>query len=223
MVLTLLSAALAQSAGPPPVLWEDDRGIQTVPSAFGHPVGGFGVGVFLGLPTGISAAYRPEGRAWFDAGVGWAFDRNTLDLHADVLYTLAEPRTDDIPDVRFPFWIGLGPRARLGDTPETPGSAAFALAARVPLGMSVVHDALPLEAFVELTPGLGLYPTFFAMFDVGVGARYYFGRKAAPVAAERPASSPAPSEPAPVPPPSDPAPAAPSTPADPAAPSAPAP
>jgi hypothetical protein len=166
--------AFAQEGGPPPVVLQDsERVFQTGDPVLGHPARGWGVGVLLGIPTGISVARRETGRAWYDAAIAWSFDRGTLDLHADILITLADLRSDDIADMTFPVWIGVGPRARFGDSPYTSTDEVVALGVRVPLGMSFIHAALPLEGFLEFAPGLGLLPSTTPFFDVAIGARYY--------------------------------------------------
>ena len=117
------------------------------------------------------------GRAWYDAALAWSFDRGTLDLHGDVLLTLVDLRTDEIPEIRFPLWIGVGPRIRLGDSPYTLEDEIVNLGVRIPVGMSFIHDGTPLEAFLELGPGIGLYPSTRAFFDVAIGGRFYLPPK----------------------------------------------
>lgn len=173
--MLLIPVALAQGGPPPTVL-------STVPDApadpiFNREVEGIGLGVVLGLPTGFSFAARPGGRAWFDAALAWSFDRGTLHLHGDVLLTLADLRTDEIPDVRFPVWIGVGPRTRFGDSPYTLTQEIVNVGVRIPVGMSFIHDNVPLEAFLELAPGIGLYPATRGFFDVAIGGRYYLPKK----------------------------------------------
>ncbi|MFZ5476576.1 MAG: hypothetical protein ACOZNI_07350 [Myxococcota bacterium] len=140
----------------------------------------FGIGVILGLPTGLSAGLRPEGsRAWFDAALAWSFVNDTVDTHADVLFIVYDARTDDIPDMRFPFSVGVGPRLHLGDDPTDTSAALWQVGVRVPVGMSFIHDGFPLEGFLELVPGLSLAPTTQPFFEAAVGARFYFGKKEA--------------------------------------------
>jgi hypothetical protein len=196
---------------------------------FDRDVGGFGLGILLGLPTGISVAYRPDtGRVYADAALAWSFDRGTLHVHGDVLLRLADLRTDEIADVHFPVYLGLGPRMRFGNSPYTLADEVVELGLRVPIGMSFIHDDIPLEAFVELAPGIGLFPATTGTFDAAIGARYYFpvvsASSAHPEAAPAPTpapAAPAPAAPAPAP---APAPAAPAAPAPaPTAPASPAP
>ncbi len=188
MLFVFVGAVLAQEGGPPPVILQEEPERPARESAFDHGAEGWGLGILLGIPTGLSAAYRPGGRAWYDMALAWSFDRGTLDLHGDVLLTLAELRTDEIPDFTFPVWLGVGPRVRLGDSRTTWDEEILGLGVRVPVGMSLVHEGVPLEAFLELAPGIGLYPATVPFFDVAIGGRYYFGR-GAPAAPAAPAGT----------------------------------
>jgi hypothetical protein len=177
VILALVAASLA-SEDPDDVLGErEDR----LDASLNRDAQGVGVGVILGLPTGLSAAVRPAGkRLWFDAALAWSIVGNTLDTHADVLVIVYDARTEDIPDTRFPFWVGVGPRVRIGDDPTDVSPALWQVGVRVPVGMSVMHDGFPLEGFLELVPGLSVAPTTNAFFEAAIGARFYFGKGAAP-------------------------------------------
>ena len=133
------------------------------------PEGG-GVGIMLGEPTGISLAYRPGGRVWYDGALAWSIP-NFFQVHSDACIDLADLRTADLPDMHFPLWIGAGVRARLGGGS---GYDEFNLGVRVPLGFGFWHNALPIEGFFELVPGVGVFPRSEFIFDGGVGARIYF-------------------------------------------------
>ena len=215
LVLLLVSVASAQEGTAP---FRMPAGGEA--PVFDRDVGGVGVGIVLGLPTGITVAYRPDtGRVYADAALAWSFDRGNLHVHGDVLLRLADLRTDEIADVHFPVYLGLGPRMRFGNSPYTLADEVVELGVRVPIGMSFIHDDIPIEAFVELAPGIGLFPATVGTFDAAIGARYYFPVAAASSARTKPAASPPPVEPAPpaAPASSPTAPAAPVT-TDPAAP-----
>lgn len=146
-----------------------------------YPADGFGLGIVLGLPTGISLGWRPGDVVNYDAAVAWSFDKGTLALHADALFTLSELQTDDIPDTKFPVWVGIGPRLRVGDEEVPTGESEVSLGVRVPFGMSAIHENLPLEAFLEVAPGVQAFPETVMTFDIAVGLRFYFGRRLKPI------------------------------------------
>lgn len=166
---------------------------------------GFGVGVELGLPTGLTASYRPGGALWFAGGVGYAAETRTFALHADALFTLVDSPRDDFADLHLPFWAGFGPRVRIGEgTNDKNGSFT---AVQAVFGFGLWHAGVPWEGFAEVSPGVGIIPTFRPVCDITVGVRYYpAGRKLPTTPAPAP-TTPAPPTPppqAPVPEPTTP-------------------
>jgi len=139
---------------------------------------GFGFGVILGEPTGISAKLWISPVNAFDFGVGWSMggDRtgryvgfynggNRVHIHMDYLWHLFE--AIDSPE-NFPLYYGIGGRANSG------GGYDASVAVRGVFGILwLPHDA-PIDVFLELTPTLQIAsPRSFGV-DVGLGARYYF-------------------------------------------------
>ena len=175
MILLLASLTLAQDEPPPPVR------IGTAPTrkTLERDPEGFGLGLILGLPTGLSFAFRPDGPLYFDAALAWSFaGTGGYAIHFDVLYTVANLRNDDeIPDVVFPVYVGVGPRTRIGTVAGSATTDPVALGVRIPLGMSFHHDSVPIEGFVELVPGLSFFPAARFYFEAAIGGRFYFGRK----------------------------------------------
>ena len=182
-VLAWVASAFANgNGGPPPVILAEEpapkRSASGGDSMLAYEASGWGVGVSLGLPTGFSVANRRAGRMWYEGAVAWSFDRATLDLNASMLVTLGDLRTPDLPDLRFPLSMGVGPRVRLGDNQATNNRAERAVVGvGVPISGSVMHDGVPLEAFLEFVPGIALYPSTDAFFDVAVGGRFYLPPK----------------------------------------------
>jgi len=127
--------------------------------------GPLGVGVFLGEPTGLSAKLWAGDVSAFDAAVAWSFTEGTFYLHADYLIHF---RTIIEPDVgELPFYFGVGGKINLHQEPQ--------LGVRVPVGVSYIFESAPVDVFLELAPGIGLYPSTSFDFGGGIGLRYYFG------------------------------------------------
>jgi hypothetical protein len=192
IVLPLLSTALAGAppdAPPdapglvaserPPWDHTDPNSAPSSPAATTTPnpwlsrdVGGFGAGIILGLPTGISLAFRPGGSFYWDGALAWSFSRGSAAVHFDALLQVTNLKSPDLPDIDFPLYIGVGPRVRIGDNTEE--DSAFDLGVRVPVGMNMMHDNLPIEGFFEIAPGVKFYPGTTFLFDIAIGARLYF-------------------------------------------------
>lgn len=137
---------------------------------------GIGIGAMVGLPTGLSLAWKPKLHGFSGAGtVGWDFSTGTLAVGADAIYTLATLHSPEIEEFSFPFYIGLGPRLRLGPGVSAIGYSPPILALRVPLGMAFYHEGVPVEGFLEAAPGIGMVPIVKATFDIVIGGRFYVG------------------------------------------------
>lgn len=137
------------------------------PRAFAGP---FGLGLAIGSPTGIAAAYEFNddnnldvlfGQGWG----GWSHERYVLSVDDDIhVFEFTSGA-----DASLDFYVGGGVNLWL-----RPGlDADFGVEA--PLGLSLRFKKQPFELFAEVCPGFVL--TEYEWFDVGgsVGGRYYFG------------------------------------------------
>lgn len=97
-------------------------------------------------------------------------------------------RSEDLPEFVFPVWVGVGPRTYFGTTDTV---VPFEAGIRIPVGMAMYHERVPIEGFVELVPVVGVFPSTTFRFDAAVGARFYFdvgiktGSEAAALSAPR--------------------------------------
>lgn len=135
---------------------------------------GFGLGVVLGEPTGLSMkAWIGDGSA-VDAAAAWSLEgAGRLHLHVDYL------RHADVIDVRrghLPFYYGIGARINIyGDNRRRfDNDDDVRLGLRVPLGLTYLFAGAPLDIFVEIAPVVELFPATDVDLDGGVGIRYYF-------------------------------------------------
>lgn len=137
---------------------------------------GFGVGIVLGLPTGLSLAWKKANTpVFFDAALAWSLDSGAFLVQGDILIVPTTLRTADWSDLAFPLYVGVGPRIAVNDDYDHGSRSDGSLGVRVPLGMAFQHDNFPLEGFLEVAPGLRLFPSTSFFFDVACGARFYFG------------------------------------------------
>ena len=102
---------------------------------------GIGIGAALGLPTGLSVAFKPTvSGVWVQGALGWDFSSGTLATGGEVLYTLATLHAPDIEEFSFPVYVGVGPRFRLGTAVSAYAPPVFAI--RLPLGMCFYHEGV---------------------------------------------------------------------------------
>ena len=158
--------ALARPASAEPVLVQ-----------FGEAPQGYGLGVILGEPTGLSGIYRTGHSTSVDAALAWSIPEERLHVHGDYLFDVVTFSDTDLPTVDVAFSAGVGARVRLGwkhgnfdDDPE--GDPM--LGVRVPLVLTVLPAKAPLDFFVEIVPIIGLFPETEADLDGAIGVRVYF-------------------------------------------------
>lgn len=133
---------------------------------------GFGLGVVLGDPTGLSFAWRPN-EAWLvQAHVGWSLTNERLRLSADYLWNFAHLNAPGAPALDFVPYVGVGGRARIGDDDHHDHGTGIGV--RVPVGMAMLPSDVPIDVFLELAPVLLLFPDTDFELDGGLGARFYF-------------------------------------------------
>ncbi len=139
---------------------------------------GFGLGVIIGEPTGISAKAWTSSVNAFDFGLGWSIggDRigkydghynggSRIHFHMDYLWHSFNAIHSS---ERFPLYYGIGGRINTGAGYD--GSVAV----RGVFGIAWLPHKTPIDVFFELVPSLQLTPASGFGIDAGIGARYFF-------------------------------------------------
>ena len=126
---------------------------------------GFGLGIILGEPTGISFKNWIGSRTAIDSGVAWSFGNNdSLHLHAD--YLVHDFNFFKIKKGKLALYYGIGGRVKTEKKSR--------IGVRIPIGISYIFENAPLDIFLELAPLLDLVPSTEFGLTGGVGIRYYF-------------------------------------------------
>jgi len=126
---------------------------------------GFGLGIILGEPTGVSGKLWTSGENAFDFAAAWSFQGNGhLLLQADYVWHIF--RLIPVSSGRLPFYVGVGGRVVFADDPT--------IGVRVPFGLDYMFSNAPVDIFLELVPILDLAPSTDFDFGAGIGARYWF-------------------------------------------------
>lgn len=144
--------------------------------AAGDPYG-IGVGVVAGDPSGLSFAYRPGDQWMLQAAAAWSFTADRLHLNVDYLYNITLLEPPDVGDVRFPVYVGVGARVRIGDNWSRNWDGSWdheGLGVRVPIGIALLPRRAPFDVFLEVAPAIILVPETDGELDGGIGARFYF-------------------------------------------------
>ncbi len=127
---------------------------------------GYGFGVMIGEPTGISAKYWFDTETAVSGGLAYSIlsGNSKVSLHADYIYHL--PGIIDFKNEEIPFYYGFGFRLRTG------GSSS--LGVRGVTGFVWQRNDYPVDIFLEAAPVFLLLPETKLEVDFALGARYYF-------------------------------------------------
>ena len=139
-----------------------------------------GVGGMLGAPTGLSLKvyFNPRHALDFGLGVGY-WGGATVLVHGDYKLHFTLARTQDFD---LPLFVGVGVKLTVWFTDHDHwywgnygGHEGYlGVGIRVPVGISFNLNRLPLDFFLEIVPGVGLYPGIGVFLDGAIGLRYYF-------------------------------------------------
>ncbi len=128
---------------------------------------GFGLGVILGEPTGVSFKKWVGRREAFDVAVAWSFEgEGAIHIHADYLFH--NFRLFHVEKGNLVFYYGIGTRVKTVQKTQ--------VGVRIPLGLSYLFEKDPVEIFFELGPIMNLTPKTLFRMTTGIGVRYYFSK-----------------------------------------------
>jgi hypothetical protein len=125
---------------------------------------GFGLGIIIGEPTGVSLKTWVSQKHAIDAGIAWSLTNDWFHIHAD--YLIHNFELIDVSKGQLPFYFGFGAKLGIGNN--------FSLGARVPVGLAYLFDDAPLDVFVEVVPALQLIDQIGFEMNGGIGIRYWF-------------------------------------------------
>ncbi len=158
---------------------------------FIHVVGfaqnsGFGLGIIIGDPTGITGKYWISGRSAIDGAIAWSMQGENLHLHGD--YLLHKFDLIKVQKGSLPLYYGIGARFKLGDHDSHDDHNSHhphddhdsrhhhddLFGIRIPVGLDYLFGSDPLDIFLELVPILDLVPDTEVNFNAAIGFRYFF-------------------------------------------------
>ncbi len=126
---------------------------------------GFGLGIVLGAPTGISMKSWVSHTGAVDGAVGWGYENGGfIHVHAD--YLVHNFKLISVNQGQLPLYFGIGAKLVFANEPI--------FGARIPLGINYIFGDAPLDLFGEIVPGLNLIPSTDFDLEGGIGIRYWF-------------------------------------------------
>ena len=125
---------------------------------------GFGIGIIVGEPTGISAKLWTGSKQAFTGAVAWSLDDDSFHLHVDHLWHI---ESVEVEKGRLPFYVGVGGKLEVNNNDTNIG-------VRIPLGVNYLFAVAPLDVFLEIVPAMRLVKDTEFEIDAGIGIRYFF-------------------------------------------------
>jgi len=126
---------------------------------------GFGLGIIVGEPTGVSFKYWTDSNSAFAGAVAWSFiDGGALHIHAD--YILHSFNLIPVESGKLPLYYGIGARIKFLDD--------AGIGVRVPVGFAYLFSGTPIDIFLEIVPILDLAPKTDFKINAAIGGRYFF-------------------------------------------------
>ncbi|MBS1546575.1 MAG: hypothetical protein JST38_20530 [Bacteroidetes bacterium] len=142
---------------------------------------GFGAGIILGEPTGISLKGWISGDRAVDGALAWSLrDGAYFSIHADYLFHNMD--LIKLGKGKLPLYYGPGLRLRTwnnnrywhhGRWYDNDGNSA-SLGVRFPVGLDYLPEKAPVDVFLEVVPGLDLVPATDFDISGAIGVRYWF-------------------------------------------------
>lgn len=137
-----------------------------------------GLGIVLGEPTGFSGKYWLDDQKAIDGIVGYRWGKSVV-LAGDFLWHFAQPfgADNDFTSRLFAYvggglMFGAFNSSSAGNT--NTNATEFGLALRIPAGLEWRSFDQQFGVYLEVAPGMAIAPSTAAVFNGGVGGRYYF-------------------------------------------------
>jgi len=129
---------------------------------------GFGLGIILGEPTGLSGKLWTGGKTAVDGALAWSTDRDA-NLHLHIDYLVHNFNFINIDETYLPVYYGIGGRMKFSEHDNDDF-----IGVRVPVGVAQMFENAPVDLFFEIVPILDLAPDTDFDINIALGGRYFF-------------------------------------------------
>ncbi|MFP4377278.1 MAG: hypothetical protein ACLFP4_09555 [Spirochaetales bacterium] len=121
--------------------------------------GGFGFGVMLGEPSGVSLISWLGGANALDFVAAWSFENEGS------FYFQADYQFHSFVERPLTVFFGAGGFVRLEEDPN--------FGFRIPVGLTYLFENAPFDVFIKAAPGMSLVPATEFTINGGIGFRFY--------------------------------------------------
>ena len=139
----------------------------------GEPLG-YGVGIMLGNPSGLSFAHR-KSSSFVQVGLGYSIQEQIFHLSSDYLFHIKEINLNSKPRIYWSLYTGVGGEIRVVNIPQA--GIGPTTGVRIPFGGAFMSSQRPFDGFIEVAPVMRVLPSTGFELSVSMGGRYYFAKK----------------------------------------------
>jgi len=129
---------------------------------------GFGLGVILGEPSGLSGKSWLSKKTALAGAVAWSLTKDeALHIHLDHLFH--DFNSMAVEEGTLALYYGFGGRIKFAHQST--------ISVRIPIGLNYLFANAPVDFFLEIVPMLDLVPSTEFALNGGFGIRYFFNSK----------------------------------------------
>lgn len=139
-------------------------------AAYGPEEKRFGLGVYLGEPTGVTGKYYLAEKMAFQGIASWSFFDEAFTVIGDVLFDVHDLAAGN-RDYALPIYIGAGAKF-VAENNNAGNDSTFGV--HVPIGIAWQSLNAPIEIAFEIAPGIDLAPETEFDINGGIAFRFYF-------------------------------------------------
>lgn len=126
---------------------------------------GFGLGVIVGEPSGISGKSWLSPKTALAGALAWSLETEEA-LHFHLDHVFHDFDSMPLEQGMLAFYYGFGGRVKF--------SRESTVSIRIPIGLNYLFENAPVDVFLEVVPMLDLIPGTEFNMNGGIGIRYFF-------------------------------------------------
>ena len=128
----------------------------------------FGLGVFLGQPTGFTVKYwlSPKGIDALEFNLAYSFYKDNF-FYFSTSYIIHFFDIINVNKDQVPILLGIGLVFQFNPN-------IFNVGLKIPFGISYIFSKYPIDLFFEINPIIMILPATIFSGEVYLGVRYYF-------------------------------------------------
>ena len=128
---------------------------------------GFGLGIMVGEPTGVSGKIWLSGTTSLNMGAAWSLDDNS-GFQGQLDYVWHNFGIFNVSKGKLALYYGIGGRFKIWENSDD------SVGARIPVGLDYLFENSRFDMFFEIVPILDLTPSTEFDLNGALGGRFFF-------------------------------------------------